>query len=295
MLASGSLVLSLAWGMALSQADLQFADVYPRAANEFARITNGMTAYYAGEWGFRYYFSQAGAEQLPVDESQVRGGSFLALPRLALPYDVPADLSSMTMPLQTLTYEATTPLRTLGLDRQTPAGFYSTGWGLVPFSFSRRALEEVEIRQVNFLVERLPWSQVESVSSIKPWPGYLQIQEKNPLAIVAKPGTKVLYRWTEPQPLILEMICGVAEEPDPSKRKFTFSVRQLDSGGKVVSSCERTLDPARKKEDRGWVPLRIMLQGRSQGAQSLELTYESDEKNSETAGAFAEAFLRRPD
>ncbi len=297
MLASGSLVLSLAWGMALSEADQEFARVYPRAAGEFARITKGMTSYYAGEWGFRYYFSQAGARQLPVDESQVQGGSFLALPKLALPYDIPADLRSMTMPLQTLTYEVATPLRILAPDRQTPAGFYSTGWGLIPFSFSQRALEEVEIRQVNYLVAKLPWSRVEGTAAVMPWPGYLSIQEKNPLAVLSKPGTKIVYPWTEQEPLELDMLCGVAPEAyvDGSASAFVFTVREMDSKGNSLSIVTRTLKPGMQKEDRGWLPVQIPLLGRRQGAEALELVYQSDDKGSEATGAFAEAFLRRND
>lgn len=293
MLASGSLVISLAWGMALSQADQEFSRIYPRAAYEFSRITNGMTSYYAGEWGFRYYFNQSGAQQLPVDESRVRGGSFLALPKFALPYDIPADLRTMTMLLQTLTYELATPLRTL--DWQTPAGFYSTGWGLIPFSLSRRTLEEVEIAQVSFLVERLPWSRVDSSVSVKPWPGYLSIQEKAPLAVLAKPGTSIIYPWTEAGPLVLEMSCGVGADAytEGSDSTFTFSIRELDSGGRILNNFSRTLKPGMRKEDRGWFRVRLLLQGREQGAESLELVYQSSDKNSLGTGAFAEAILRR--
>ncbi len=295
MLASGSLVLSLAWGLSLSQADLEFARIYPRAASEFAKITKGMTSYYGGEWGFRYYFSQAGVQQLPLDESHVRGGSFLALPKLALPYDVPWDLRSMTMPLQTLTYEPATPLRTL--DWQTPAGFYSTGWGLIPFSFSQRILEEVELRQVNFLVERLPWSRVEGTASVRPWPGYLLIQEKGPLAVLAKPGTKIIYPWAEQDPLMLEMLCGVSPDADADglARTFTFSVRGLDSAGRILCTWTRTLQPGTRKGDRGWIAVRLQLGGRKRGTESLELAYESNDRASTTTGAFAEAILRRPE
>ena len=298
MLASGSLVLSLAWGLALSHADQEFARIYPRAANEFSRICNGMTSYYAGEWGFRYYFREVGAQQLPVDESLVRGGSFIAQPKIALPYVVPADLRSMTMPQQTLTYELGTPLRTIDWPTpETPAGFYSTGWGLIPFSFSRRTLEEVEIRQVNFLVERLPWSRVESSASVNPWPGYLMIQEKNPLAILAKPGTKIVYPWTERGPLVLEMACGVGPDAhtDGSGSTFAFSIRELGSGARVLSSFSRTLKPGVQKEDRGWFHVRLLLQGTEQGAESLELSYQSEDKSSVSTGAFAEVFLRRPE
>ncbi len=291
MLASGSLVLTLAWGLALSHADLEFARIYPRAARDFSRVTGGMTSYFAGEWGFRYYFSRAGARQLPTDESMVRGGSYLARPRLALPYEIPADLREMTMPVQSLTYEPSTPLRIL--DKQTPAGFYSTGWGLIPFSISRGVLESVDIRQVNYLVEQLPYSRVETTSSVKPWPGLLGLHDLTYLSVLARPETSLLYPWRESDPLVLRLFCGVAADAYAmgSEATFQFIIRQRDSVGRVLVESSKMLKPGIREEDRGWLPLRLQLLGRKQGAESLELIYRGGEGNG--TGAFAEAFLQR--
>jgi 4-amino-4-deoxy-L-arabinose transferase-like glycosyltransferase len=294
MLASGSLVLSLFWGLALSHADQEFARIYPRIANEFCRIAGGMKSFFGGEWGFRYYLSRAGVRQLPIDESLVNGGSFIVLPRLALPYPIPADLQSMTMPLHTFSYDVGTPLRIL--DREAHAGFYSTGWGLIPFSFSRRALEDLEIRQVNFMVERLPWAKIECNSSIKPWPGYLSIQSEAPLAILANPGTSISYSWSEREPLNLELKFGVeSDEPGAgSKKDFTFEVSQRDASGKIVAQVRRILNPGLRKEDRQWQPEHILLQGTPEGEGILEFRYECDKRGASGVGAFAEAFLKRP-
>lgn len=146
MLASGSLIISLFWGLVLSRADQDFADIYPRAAAQFSRITNNFQSYCDGEWGFRYYFGRRGMLPLPADASSVRCGSFVVVPKLALPSEIPADLSPMLVPVQTIAYRPQSPLRLL--DLHSPAAFYSTGWGLIPFSLSQRALEEITIFQV---------------------------------------------------------------------------------------------------------------------------------------------------
>jgi len=145
-LASGSVVISLAWVLALSHADLEFARIYPQAAIEFSRIAGKADSYCVGEWGFRYYFSQAGASPLPVDPSVVHAGSIIATAKMALPHDIPVALSSRTTSIQTFKYKPATVLRIF--DWTSPAAFYASDWGLIPFSFSRRNLEEIEVRQV---------------------------------------------------------------------------------------------------------------------------------------------------
>jgi hypothetical protein len=300
MVASGSVVVSLAWGLLLSHADIEFARVYPRAAQEVSRIVGGMDSYFGGEWGFRYYFGHAGFKQLPPDESLVRGGSWVVLPKLALRYEIPHSLESMTMPAQqTFSYELSTPLRVL--DRWTPAafyagGFYTAGPAMIPFSISYRALEEVEVRQVNFLVESLPRARIEAGAQIRPWPGIMELQEKNYLSILAKPGTRISYTWSATEPLSLELKCGVGLDAysDGQSRVFTFNIRQIGSGGTPIAGFSKAVNPGLRKEDRGWQPVRLLLERSDQDPSTLELSFGSEEKAAVGTGAFAEAFLRKP-
>jgi 4-amino-4-deoxy-L-arabinose transferase-like glycosyltransferase len=146
MLASGSVVISLAWGLALSHADQEFARIYPRAARDFSRMGEDGDAYCVGEWGFRYYFGRAGAAPLPADVSTVRAGSLIVVPRMALPHEIPEPLKSSTTRIRTFAYKPATILRIF--DWKTPAAFYASEWGLIPFSFSRENLEEIEILRV---------------------------------------------------------------------------------------------------------------------------------------------------
>ncbi len=299
MVASGAIVITLGWGLLISQSDLEFARIYPRAAQEISRVAGGMDAYYAGEWGFRYYFRQAGFKQLPPDESLVRGGSWLALPKLALSYPVPRSLESMTMPTQTFSYSLGTPLRLL--DRWTPAGFYSDGFytmgpGLVPFSISYRALEEVEVRQVNFLVEELPRARIAAAVSIPPWPGYIEIQGKSYLAVLARGSARIQYPWTARQSLDLDLKVGVGPDSyeEGKSRVFRFDIRQVDGRGSVLASYGKMLDPGTRREDRHWDPVHLRLQGACLEPLVLELSFSCNDPKAAGTGAFAEAFLRTP-
>jgi 4-amino-4-deoxy-L-arabinose transferase-like glycosyltransferase len=138
--------LSGVWGLALAYADLEFASVYPRAAREFMHMTGTAQAFYGGEWGFRYYFAEAGVKQLSPQSGPLSPGDWIVRPRLALPYELDARTSALAVPIRRTNYNVRTPLRLL--DWQSPAGFYSTFWGKIPFSFSWSSLEELDIRRI---------------------------------------------------------------------------------------------------------------------------------------------------
>jgi len=42
------------------------------------------------------------------------------------------------------------------MNRNAHAGYYSSNWGLLPFSISRGAVEEITVQQVSYLAEKLP-------------------------------------------------------------------------------------------------------------------------------------------
>jgi len=290
--ANGSLALSVAWGLILSRADLEAARVYPPLARAFAGIADGMPAYYAGEWGFRYYMSQAGIKQLPRDDSAVRGGSFVAMPKLAIPYDPPAALKGMMVPVETIACDVKTPIRLI--DSSVPAGFYSTGWGWLPFSLSRGHLEALEVLQVNYLVAELPAAAIEVAAGARPWPGYLALEGRSPLALLMHAGTVVSYPWIIDAPAALNLACGV----DPggydvgSDESFEFEALQRGVRGEILSSEHVEVVPGLNQKARGWQHLVLQLRGCSQGGRNLELRFNSNGENERVLGAFAEPVVR---
>lgn len=290
MLASGSLVLSLMWGLMLSRADEDFARIYPKAAAEISELAGPLKTYCVGEWGFRYYLGRTGAQPLPADISTVHGGDLIVAAKMAVPHDIPADLRSMLIPVRTFSYKPETSLRIL--DQQSPAAFYSTGWGLIPFSISQGTLEEIEILQVNLMVERLPWAQVETASGIKPWPGFIALGKEPPLAILAKPGTSLRYPFDFTNSLQLNLQCGVSPDSyvDGADDFFEFSVSQLDRGGRLLAENRLALHPGVRKEDRDWKPMNLRLSRMEEGI--LEFRYISGNKDRGQIGAFARPVIK---
>jgi hypothetical protein len=290
MLASGSLLLSLLWGLSLSWADQEFARIYPRVAADFSRIAGTMKSYSVGEWGFRYYLRRRGALPLPVDTSTVHGGSFVVVLRLAQPHVIPVDLRSFLIPVKTIAYKPETLVRVF--DFQTPAGFYSTGWGLIPFSFSRKVLEEIEISQLNFVAEQLPWAQVETVSGVRPWPGYMVLERDSRLSVLAKPGTYIRYPWDIRETVQLELQFGISQDSykEGSDEAFEFEVRQLGKNGVIFSKQRLVLHPGIRKEDRVWQLMPIVLKPVPEGF--LDFSFESGQKRASGAGAITQSAIR---
>jgi 4-amino-4-deoxy-L-arabinose transferase-like glycosyltransferase len=290
MLASGSVVISLVWGLALSRADTEFAGIYPHLAADFHKVVGRMASYSRGEWGFRYYLGRIGAQALPADSSLVRGGSFIAVPKLAVPSEIPADLRSILMPVQSIAYKPETGLRVL--DWYTPAAFWSTGWGLIPFSFSQQSLEQVEIFQTSFMAEQLPWARIETASGINPWPGYVAVDGKSLLAVLAKPGTRIQYAWPVQDPIQLDLQCRVSPDSfeNGSDKTYEFEIRQLEKDGRVLTGHRVMLCPGIRTEDRVWQPVRLTLVHAPEGI--LDFRYSSGADAQHGTGAFAQALLR---
>ena len=290
--ANGTLALTLAWALILSHADMEFARIYPRLARSFARLVDGLPAYYAGEWGFRYYMGQAGIRQLPRDDSAVRGGSFVALPRLALPYDPPAALKGMLAHVDTITCDVRTPFRLL--DNSVPAGFYSTGWGLIPFSLSSSSSETMEVLQVNYLVAELPAAEVEGKARVQPWPGYVETGGRKQLSLLMYPGSVLKYPWIIDAPSVMHLACGVSPGSvgQAGDGSLEFEVSQRGAQGEPLASARVSIEPGTSEKDCSWQRLEIPMLGRGQGGRIFELKFISNSENDRAVGAFAEPFLQ---
>lgn len=293
MVASGSIVLTLAWALFLAQADFEFARVYPRAAATLTRMFPGFKAYATGEWGFRYYFGLQGVPPVPPDEASVRGGSLIVTPKLALPYSLPGGLESMTSetPLVRLPFDLKTPFRIM--DTHVPAGFYSTGWGLIPFSFSHQPLETIEIRQVNFMVAELPYARMECPGGTRPWPGYVWRSERR-LAVLAKSGTRIVYPWSFSQALSLRLMVGISgNAASGANQACDFTILLRDAQDVILARHETTLGPGTEKGAAAWKEVRLSLPAAAPGG-TLEFGYQV-RGGGDLTGAFADAILVPPE
>lgn len=126
------LIPAAALAVAVTAADCRQADSDRSAARAIAAECSGRTLWFEGHWGFQYYMQLAGGEPADYYEHPFRAGDFFAVPETN--YGLWFDLESSAF-CEVLRIERP-PL--LGLTTMNPrqgAGFYSHGFGPLPFMF----------------------------------------------------------------------------------------------------------------------------------------------------------------
>ena len=120
----------------IAYTDYQFAGLYrdyaTQLVNRYAKP--GRTIWFTAEWGCRYYLEKAGAKPLPRHSNQPREDDIILKPYLASPWVTLLDGDDYSELVEQLPAEIASPLRILDFSAQ--AGFYSTGWGILPFGWS---------------------------------------------------------------------------------------------------------------------------------------------------------------
>jgi hypothetical protein len=141
------LTIQLVFGVALAQSDYEFAGLARKEARDFHSKyqVNGQPFIFTAEWGWRYYLRSIGGD-IMADDTIGRPGELLVKSRVALGGIFDNQLGRSLKPVDKLTYRIRSPLRLL--DQTSHAGFWSDGWGVLPFSFSREPLDEFSIYRV---------------------------------------------------------------------------------------------------------------------------------------------------
>ena len=135
-----------------------------------------------------------------LTSDDLAGGDFVVTPREAVPTDLPPDVSSMLIPVSNKIWLSSIPIRTM--NRASHAGFYSSGWGLLPFALSNAPVEEVTVRQVSYLVEKLPEIGQVDAMPVPASGGGVDL-------VVSGPG-RLIIPYDGPFPARVQFSCGAA-------------------------------------------------------------------------------------
>lgn len=141
-------VLAATFGLSLglAVADFDAAAGYRQFAKAMTAKFPGRGMWFVGDWGFRYYMEREGHRYLRSTDVAPRQGDIIVTARVAGLHGMASTLKDRTVLLLSPDLESRFPLRLLSHDAR--AGFYSHGWGFLPFAFSRYPLERFEIFQV---------------------------------------------------------------------------------------------------------------------------------------------------
>lgn len=157
-----TIALTACLSVSLSYADYQFAEVYRTSAESLNRDYRSpdRQVWFTGEWGFRYYMRKNGARILLKDGTEPQPGDVIVKPYVAMPWVTVYDGDGYTHLLEQRAAPADPTFRIL--DFSSRAGFYSTGWGILPYSLRNG--------------ERWEWFNVFRVE--KPYTGPVPKQER---------------------------------------------------------------------------------------------------------------------
>jgi hypothetical protein len=130
------IIATFSYSLTISYGDYLFAETYRRSAQEICSTYGGKGTdiYFTGEWGFRFYMERYGAKPITKTSTGAEPGDVIVKPYVALPWITLYDGDHYSKLLERRIVQLPYPVRIL--DFNSHAGFYSSGWGLLPFSFA---------------------------------------------------------------------------------------------------------------------------------------------------------------
>ena len=139
------LLLMVIFSLRIAKADYNYANSYKSFARDVKNIvsSNG-TIWFTGEWGFRHYMTKEGYKYLTYD-SLPKKNDLIIKPELNSPIDF--DKLDILLNLEnTFSINSREKFKILSLKSKT--GFYSHGFGFIPFWFDDNPLEHFEVYKV---------------------------------------------------------------------------------------------------------------------------------------------------
>ena len=147
---AAALVINVALGLALSHADYEFARAYAGL-----EPPPGASFLVNGEWGFRYQMTRAGGRMIEP-ASVPAPGEWIVASDLCLGAGYDSTAEAVAVRLKSVELWMRTPLRLV--DRYARSGYSSSGFGLLPFSFSGQPLDRITYYKTSpYLFLDVPW------------------------------------------------------------------------------------------------------------------------------------------
>jgi len=106
------------------------------------KVGKSGTLWFEGHWGFQYYMEALGGHPVDAENPHMSGGDYVAIAsnNVVLRQEpAPASVSAREV------IEIDLPLHVTTIERDMAAGFYSSSWGPLPFSFGPVAPERYDL------------------------------------------------------------------------------------------------------------------------------------------------------
>ena len=151
-----ALVISGLVSLWIAKADADWANSARQAAQLIAERTSNQTGavWFQGHWGFQYYMEQLGMHPFDFNQSTLRQGDLLVIPR--------GDTNIQTPPAQFVASDEMMeiPLRqpVMTMHPALEAGFYASFSGVLPFGFGKVPPEPYHVFRMGTTTRAVQWA-----------------------------------------------------------------------------------------------------------------------------------------
>lgn len=274
--AYSGIVCTIITGIAVAYADYEYANVY----RDFARKFNDKyeikrnDVWFTGEWGFRYYMEENDYKYIiSIDNSQ-KEGDLVVIPDLPCPSPLHPKLKSRLKLKDTVVYNSKFPIRVM--NREAYAGFYASGYGMLPYSFSYAPLETFKIYEVeimNEFLKKLNDDKIENENNITT--ERVVINNIGKQSINAHPDSKITYEKNIGDNIMLSLSIALKDDVWSSDKGdgVEFEILITDDEGKEENVFSKYIDPKNNLEDRKWHDEEVDLS--KYAGKTVEITFST--------------------
>jgi hypothetical protein len=139
-------VITFVFGLILSWTDFELALTYKVFPQSIRQNYPKEKIWFIGEWGFRYYMKEQGGIYLLSDDTRPASRDVIVKPQMAGLHQMAESISNQCLITEPFVVFSPNPLRILNLGSK--AGFYSSGFGLLPYSISKAPIESFDICRI---------------------------------------------------------------------------------------------------------------------------------------------------
>lgn len=138
------IIFGMVLSLLVSYGDYRYANCYRNFTQKRAVSfkEEGRKVWFRGHWGFQYYMEKEGFEYLATDRMPAQG-DLIIMPSIVDHEPLSKEIDKGIRLIDTITYQTSFPIRTM--HQRNKAGFYSHGYGFLPYAFSKDYLEEFKI------------------------------------------------------------------------------------------------------------------------------------------------------
>jgi 4-amino-4-deoxy-L-arabinose transferase-like glycosyltransferase len=251
---TSAIIFTLLTGFSLAYGDYVYADSYRSFVKSLHGKIDNNRVWFIGEWGFRYYMEKEGYSYLLSSNNSPKEGDIIVKPQIAGLHDMDTELRFRAELIDSAEYESKFPIRLM--NHEAKAGFYSHGFGFLPFSFSTAKLEHFDIFKVgspNFFIKNLNKAVIETHQREWVTPLIFNINGDSRVTLFEHPPSKITYKLTVPENSSLTF--GIALNPEVwSAGKgdgVIFEILAKDGKGER-RLFSKYIDPKNRIEDRKW-------------------------------------------